>query len=129
MKIRTALETAYHLLRKNIRESLVMGCVAVALGIAALAVFFLLIIIAAVIISPFGLMAYLIFAKAGAIAVLIIGVIIEVVILVSLFSGYASFSQVVWVLFFQEISLEKQEKKITVDEAEAETKIPNPEVV
>jgi hypothetical protein len=127
MKIKMALENAYYLLRKNIRESLVMACLAVALSLAALAIAFIIMFIAAIIISPIGLVAYLMFAKIGAIVILIVGIIIEIIIFVLLFSIYASFFQVLWVLFFQEISLEKQEKPAAL-RIETETKIPTPEV-
>lgn len=129
IKIRLALEHAYHLLQKNIRGSLIMGLLAIVLGISALATVFVLMMMVVIIISPFGLIAYFVFAKAGAVTILIAGIIIEVIIFIFLLSVYASFSQILWVLFFQEISLEKQEKKLAVLKMETETQVPTPETV
>ena len=79
--------------------------------------------------ASFGFLAYFIFAKVGAIVVLIIGIIFGIVILLIISSACATFIQVAWVLFFQEISLEKQKIKLMVEKIETEAEVPNPEIV
>ena len=128
MKTRMALESAYGIFRKNVRESLLMCLVGIGLNMLVAMVVLACLLIIAIVAAPFGFLAYLIFLKAGAIAVVIIAGVIALIILVALLSWYASFMQTFWVLFFQQISLEKKEKK-TIEELEAEIKVPSPEVI
>ena len=74
-------------------------------------------------------LAYLIFAKIGAAAVMIIGIIFGIATLLIFSSAYATFMQIAWALFFQEISLEKQKTKLMVEKMETEVEIPTPETV
>jgi len=129
MKIRMALEYAYGLFRKNIKESLLMGIITIAIGMVIIIPIFISIIIVTLLFVLLGLLAYLIFAKIGVIVILIIGIIFGIAILLIFSSAYATFMQVAWVLFFQEISLEKQKTKITVEKVEVTEKIPDPEAI
>lgn len=128
MKTRMALESAYGIFRKNVRESLLMCLIGIGLNMLVAMAAFACLLIIAIVAAPFGFLAYWIFLKAGAIAVVIIAGVIALVILVALLSWYASFMQTFWVLFFQQISLEKKEKK-TIEELEAEIKVPSPEII
>ena len=128
MKTRMALESAYGIFRKNVKESLLMGLLGIVLNMAVAAVAFACLLAMAIAIVPFGFLAYWVFSKTGVIAVVIIAGVIILGILAVALSWYASFVQTFWVLFFQQISLEKKEKK-TIEELEAEIKIPSPETV
>lgn len=129
MKIKMALEYSYVLFKKNIKESLLMGVIAIAINMVAIIPVFAGVLVVALLFAPFGLIAYLMFAKAGAIAVLIVGGIVGVAILLLFSSAYMTFIQTAWVLFFQHIALEKKEEKEAAEKMTAEEKIPEPEVV
>lgn len=129
MKIKMALEYAYGLFRKNIKESLLMGIITVAIGMIVVIPIFISIIIIALVFVLLGFLAYFIFAKIGAIAVMIIGIIFGIATLLIFSSAYTTFMQILWVLFFQEISLEKQKTKLIVEKMETEAEIPTPEIV
>jgi amino acid permease len=106
-----------------------MGFLIIALGAAAVVVVFAVMAIVALVVSLVGFLIYIIFAKVGMIIAATFGIILEAAIFLLFFSAYSSFSQIFWLMFFQEISLEKQEKKINAEETEAETKVPTPETV
>lgn len=129
MRTRIALESAYILFKKNIKENLIMGCIEIAARmLISIFILFCLIIIA-IIFAPFGFIAYWIFAKTGAIIVAVFAILAACLFLLGLFSWYASFIQTIWVLFFQQIVFEKKDKKVVVEKIEAKTEVPNPEIV
>lgn len=119
MKIKMAIEEAYRLLVKNIWESLIMGCFVGILQALFSAVLLSLLF--------FDLAIYSQIVEMKNIFIGLI-MVIEILIFMALFSIYASFYQIVWVLFFQEISLEKKENKF-VKELETETKEATPETI
>jgi len=129
MKIKMALEAAYMLLRKNIWESLIMGCIGIALGIVAMMLISALLLSLALLFSPLGFALQSMFAKTGMLIVLITSVIVGSVILLALFSFFTAFVQSSWVLFFQEISLEKKEENKIFEKVEVAEKIPDPEII
>lgn len=129
IKVKMALEYAYGLFIKNIKESLTMGIIAFAIGIAAIVPILFFIFVSIVIFALLGLLFYVVFAKIGGITILIVGIIFGGLSLLIFSSAYATFMQTAWVLFFQEISLEKQRKKIATEKNKVETEIPDPEVV
>lgn len=128
-KLRMSLELAYAIFVKNIKESLVMSLTILTASIVLLVAVLLLCLLLVVVFGPLGLIAYLIFAKTGVMAVLIIGILAYMAILGTVFSWYMSFLYASWLLFFQNIALEKQDKKKILEKVEVEGKIPSPEVV
>ena len=129
MKIKMALECAYRLFRKNIKESLLMGIIAIAIGMIVVIPIFIFLLAAVVLFVLVGFLAHLIFAKAGLAVVVIIGIIFGVAVLLVFSSAYVTFMQVMWVLFFQEISLEKLQKKIAIEKVETEAEVATPETI
>ena len=129
IKMKMAFESAYVLFRKNIKESLLMGIIAIAINVAIIIPVFIFLLAFILLCAPFGLAAYLVFAKTGAFIVLIVGVIFGIIIFLIFFSGYATFIQTAWVLFFQQISLEKKDEKKVIEKIEAKVEITTPEIV
>jgi hypothetical protein len=129
MKTKMALESAYALFGKNIRESLLMGVVTIAVGMAMVAIIFVFVTISGVVIISLALATDLLIAETGARVLLAAGAIAWMIFLLIVFSWYAAFNQTIWVLFFQEISLEKQKEKIIAEKMESAEKIPSPEAV
>jgi hypothetical protein len=129
MKTMLALESAYAIFKKNLKESLVMGCINIATNmLLGVGVLFCALIIA-IIFAPFGFMAYWIFAKIGAWGVLAIAGVAALLVLLVLLAWYASFVQTTWVLFFQQIVLEKKDEKDAAEKLEAKVEVPSPEAV
>lgn len=129
MKMKMALEAAYILLRKNIWESLIMSCIGIALNVIAMMFTFVLLLSLALVFSPFGFVAYIMFAKTGALIILITGIIIGGIVFLLSLSFFTAFTQSAWVLFFQEISLEKKEENKVFEKIAATEKIPDPEII
>lgn len=128
-KIKLGLELAYSLFRKNIKEGILMVCALFIANIVAFGLFFIFILsLFAILLIP-GALAYLVFSKTGVIIVAIIGAVFLSVFLLAFFSGYVVFAQTAWVLFFQELSLEKKSKKSSAEEIKSTEKIPVSEVV
>jgi hypothetical protein len=107
-QLKMAFDAAYLLFEKNVKKSLLMGIISITTMLSLFILCIVLIIIVALVLSPFGLLAYWIFAKAGLAGVIIVGVILFLVALVALLSFYQIFLQAAWLYFFQEIALEKQ---------------------
>ena len=129
VKMVASLEMAYSLLKKNIKESLLMVCFSLAISMLILFCFFLLFIILFAILFFLGLLASFLLAKSGLIAFVIVWVILVLVFFIILFSVYLAFLQTVWTFFFQEISLEKKDKTGLAEELEAAEKIPASEII
>ena len=129
MKIKLALENAYVLLIKNIWESLIMGCIGIALGIIAMMLSSALLLSLVLLYSPFSLVVHSMFAKIGTSFASITEIITGGAILLLLFSFFTAFAQSAWVLFFQEISLEKKEENKVLEKIKVAEKIPDPEVI
>jgi hypothetical protein len=128
-KIKMALEMAYELLRKNIKASLIMACLSIVMGVAfflAVLIFIILIFIVAV---AFGLITYLMLSKTGAAIILAAVTILGSLVVLILFSWYFAFVQTVWVLFFQQISLDKQKEKAVIEKTESAENVPTPEAI
>ncbi|HBI33631.1 MAG TPA: hypothetical protein DEA43_03735 [Candidatus Moranbacteria bacterium] len=129
-KLKISLESAYALFIKNIKESLIMSLVMFITRLLLLIVIVSGCLFVAIIFSPVGLIAYLIFAKTGIIVIAIIAALICGAFLMVVFSWYEAFLQTTWLFFFKQIAFEKDNELKTVEElAEMEVKIPNPEVV
>jgi hypothetical protein len=128
MKTRMALESAYGLFRKNIKKSVLMGLVTVGTDLAALAILAVFLVTLAAGILALGMALSVWVAKALAAAVMIAAAVVVAGFLLAMFSWYAAFKQTAWVLFFQEISLEKQMEKKLSEKLEAEA-MPTPEAV
>jgi hypothetical protein len=129
VKIKVSLELAYSLLRKNIRESLVMGCAAILAAIAFTVSVCIFLVISALLIAALGLLLYFLLAKTSAVIICALGCAIEAIIFLLLSSWYFSFMQTAWVLFFQDISLEKQTEKKLTEKLESAKEIPAAETI
>ena len=129
MDIKTSLDAAYGLLEKNFSSSLLAGCIAIALNIALWVLIFCVIIVIVLVIAPFAAASYFIFAQTGLMVVLLLGALLLILALLIIFSWFEAYLQTFWVLFFQQISLEKQEEKKILEKLEIDGKIPTPEAV
>ena len=129
MKINMALEAAYVLFIKNIWRSLIMSCIGIALSIMVTILISALLFSLALFYSPLSFALQLIFAKTSTIIASVASIVVGGAILLLLFSFFIAFIQSAWVLFFQEISLEKKEEKKNFEKVEMAEKIPDPEVV
>lgn len=117
-----SIKLAYRLFEKNMKESLIMGLVMIAvsfvLGIGIL-------LIALVIFIPGGILAALAYKMMSDLALIVLGILAGLLIIgffIFISSVLNVFSQTVWVLFFNQIA--KQEEKGDSLEAEREaTKI------
>jgi predicted membrane protein len=124
-----ALESAYSLFIKNIQKSLLMGLLIIAVNVLVLILSLACFLVLVVIFLAIGFSAYLFFAKSGVVAVLIFGIISVFLLIAVLLSWYMSFIQAIWTLFFQEISLEKQNEKLLGEKNESAEKVPTPEII
>ena len=129
MTVKMSLDAAYVLLEKSLKKSLLAGCVAIILNIAIWLVVFVATAILSLFIAPFAFAFYLIFAKTGLMMILLLGALLLIVTLLTIFSWFEAILQAFWVLFFQQISLEKQEEKKVLEKLEVDGKIPTPEPV
>lgn len=125
--IKASLEMAYTKFTTNIKESLLMGVVTFATGLLSIIIVPAIILTLALVLAPFGILAYFLSAKIGVIITLAIGIIFAIVILLTVFSWYSCFLQTAWLLFFQQISFEKIDEE-KVPEKKVEEKVPSPEV-
>ena len=128
-KLGMSLESAYAIFAKNIKESLVMGLLTIVTSFLSLAVIIFSFVFLAIVFAPLSLIAYLIFAETGAMVFLIIAILLCIIVFCAIFSLYESFLQAAWLLFFQQIALEKHKEKKISEKLEVEGKIPSPEVV
>ena len=129
MKIKMAIEYAYGLFKKNIKESLLMGIAAIFIGIITAILTLAALLLFILLFALLGFIAYIIFAKIGLVIILIIGIIAGIIFLLLFSSAYAVFIQAVWILFFQEISLEKKSKIALSENIEAKNESPAPEII
>ena len=129
VKFMLALEMGYSLFKKNLKESLLMGCISLAVNTLSASFLLIFIIIAALIFLVPIAIAYFLFAEAGVIVAAIIGGIFILGFMAFIFSPYFVFIQTMWLLFFKEITLEKKEEKNAFEKTEAVEKIPDPETV
>lgn len=127
--LKMALESAYVVFAKNIAESLAMSLSVVVAIFCLLASALLIGIFSAGIFGLLGFLAYLIFAKIGAIVVLCIGIVTCIAILGVLFSWFTSFMYTAWLLFFQQIAFEKNGEEKVLEELESVEEVPSPEAV
>lgn len=107
-----AIESAYILFKKNILSGIIMALLFIPLGIFS---FLLIIAIALIILIIFGLIGlilFFIFKKIGIIIAAVSGLIIFIFASILLYSIFASFSQVAWVLFFHTIAAPKEEERV-----------------
>jgi hypothetical protein len=120
----SALENAYWLLRRNLLPSLIMGIIFIPLGLlAGLAALMFMLACLLIFLIP-GLLAYFLLGKWAIILLAILGIIILLAGMLAINSVYAVFAQALWILFFRQIALPKEEEKVV----EAETEIKPAEI-
>jgi hypothetical protein len=121
-----AVENGYKIFRKNIVASLIMGLFFIAFRLALFASVVFLGIALLIIFGPGTVVAYLIFSKIGVIIAGVVDALVFLFFLAILNSIYNTFSQAVWILFFNEIAKQKKEE-IVEEAATYPAEISNPE--
>jgi len=121
----SALENAYWLFRRNLLPSIIMGVIFIPLGfLAGLTAIIFILTILLIFLIP-GLLAYFLMGQWAIIVLSVLGILILLVGILAINSVYAVFAQAVWILFFRQIALPKEEEKV----AEIATEIKEPEIV
>jgi len=132
LHIRSALEQAYNLFRKNIGKSIVF---ALLLFITSIIILCATLFILLIIFFPFlflGFVSYLIFQKIGAIVVAAIGILVLLAGFLFIRSIFEAFRLTAWVLFFRTIARAPEEPlpaaALALEEnSPLEQKFPTPE--
>lgn len=124
---RSALEFSYNIFHKHLKESLVMGLVAIGLGLCLGVVSAALLILVALIFLPFLLVSYFFLAKTGMLLLLGLGLVVSIATLILVSSFFNVFVQAVWLSFFSQISMQKITERTMEEEEKIESEIPNPE--
>jgi len=120
-----ALENAYLLFRRNLLPSIIMGAIFIPLGfLAGLAALAFVLTILLIFLIP-GLLAYFLIGKWTIILLSILGILILLAGILTINSIYAVLAQTIWILFFRQIALPKEEEKIL----ETTKEIKDPEIV
>jgi len=108
----SALENAYWLFRRNLLPSIIMGVIFIPLGfLAGLAAIIFILTILLIFLIP-GLLAYFLMGKLAIIILAILGILILLAGILTINSIYAVFAQAVWILFFRQIALSKEEERV-----------------
>jgi hypothetical protein len=107
-----ALENAYLLFRRNLLPSLIVGIIFIPLGLLAglIALMFLLTCLLIFLIP--GLLAYFLMGELTVIILAVFGMLLLLVGVLAINSIYAVFAQAIWILFFRQIALPKEEEKV-----------------
>lgn len=115
--IRSSLESAFQLFRKNIWRSILFSLILMAVGmIAGLLILFSIFLIA----LPFlmlGFMLYALLSKLGMIITVVLGSLVIIAAIMLLQSVFETFRQTSWILFFREIASVKTEEEVTEKES------------
>lgn len=117
-----SIRSAYAVLKKNIKESLIMGIARMISGIIAGISLLILFLIIIAFFSTIGFLAYFSIGYAGAIAVAILGISTLVVVNFIWQSAFNVFLQCAWILFFNKIAAVEDKKEEKLKE-EAKEKI------
>jgi len=108
--IKSSIENAYQVFRKNILPSLIMALLLIAIGIILGVAMIMLILSLALVFILIGLALYLILAKIGIFITAVLGILTFILIAFLLSSAVTAFQQTAWLLFFQEIAALKSEE-------------------
>ncbi len=107
-----ALENAYRLFRQHLLPSIIMGAIFIPLSLlAGLAALMFILACLLIFLIP-GLLAYFLLGKLIIILLSILGILILVAGILAINSIYAVFAQALWILFFRQIALPKEEEKV-----------------
>jgi len=108
----SAFENAYALFRRNFWPSIIMGIIFIPLGLlAGLAALAFILAVLLIFLIP-GLLAYFLMGKWAIIALIILGMLILIAGILAINSVYAVLAQTIWILFFRQIALPKEEEKV-----------------
>lgn len=130
MDLKSSLESAYELLENHLKSSLAFGLISIALNLIFLITLMLIIVIVGFVFTLLGFFVYQFFSQTGTAFFIILGAILLLIAIAALFSWFNAFIQSAWVLFFQQISLEKkQAKKEKETKLETDAIVPDPEAV
>ena len=126
--IKSSIENAYQVFRKNTLPSLIMALLLLAIGIIAGIAIIMLILPLALVFILIGLVLYFILAKVGIFITAVLGILIFILIAFLLSSAVTAFRQTAWLLFFQEIAaLKSEEVGSELENKIAEEKVPGME--
>jgi hypothetical protein len=107
-----ALENAYLLFQRNFLSSLIMGIIFIPLNfLAGLAAIVFLLTSLLIFLIP-GLLAYFLMGKLAIIILSILGILILLAGILTINSIYTVLAQAIWILFFRQIALPKEEEKV-----------------
>lgn len=130
LPIKSALESAYGLLEKNIQRSITFGIISIGLNLFFMIVLMLIVSIIVLFSFLIGFLFYLMLSISSVSASIVIASFLLFFIIFSLFSWFNAFMQSAWVLFFQQVSLRKNNhKKAKEPVLETDAIIPDPEAV
>lgn len=129
LEIRMAAESAYSVFSKNIKDSLKLGAINLAMSFGLMIAIPVLAVLILLILAIPTWVLYLIFSKVALWVCLILGGVAMTVLILVLLSWFVSFMQALWLLFFQQISFVKSGEKEAVEEIELKGKVSSPEVV
>lgn len=127
MKIKDSLESAYDLLEKHYKESIIFGLMIIGLNIALIFLTIIIIFTIALIFLPIGILLYFLLPQTGLFATTVLIFIAIFIILIVFMSFFQAFLQSAWVLFFQQIALDTKEEKKKEKVVEPEAILPDPE--
>jgi hypothetical protein len=122
LKVRSAIESGYNLLLKNIKNSIIFGLLLVAVSIVAGVILLPVALIMAIILIPAGTLFYFLNKIAFAIF-LIIAVLLFLIAVLFVSSVFAAYKTTAWTLFFREIAKVESEEALKVSEEEPEKEI------
>ncbi len=128
MSLMMAIDSAYDLLEKNLKHSLIMGIFSFSLYFISMFVCFLIVLLAVLAIVPLGFLLYIGLANVGMYLAIGLGSLIVALLIATFFSAYEAFIQSLWVLFFQQIALDKKKDKED-ERIKIEGSLPSPEAI
>ena len=118
LKLRTAIEFAYDLLSKALKESIVMGLLSVGVSILISSVFLATILFVGGIFFLIGFLLNLAIGTIGIVIAACLGIALVVVLLGIISGAYQTFFHALWVCFYKEIATikDKDEEEIVTEE-------------
>jgi hypothetical protein len=97
------------------------------IGFVFLCVLVSILLILTIFLILVGLFMYAVASIVGAITTAVAGGIVTIVSLFILMSGFETFHQIAWVLFFKEIGMIRMEEEIVLEQVTSGDTLPTPE--
>ncbi|HEX8974815.1 MAG TPA: hypothetical protein VF817_05000 [Patescibacteria group bacterium] len=122
--IKASLENGYGIFLQNAKKSLLMALLSIGIGLGFVLSLLLVLVLIGALASLISFGAYLLFAKNGLILVVLISSLFVLLFILLAFAAFTAFIQVLWLLFFKQISFQKSLDQKTEEELAA---MPSPE--